>query len=445
MNKKLVLGISVAFMAGGFWACGSGDVVESDDNLEGLAVALLDQIGDVEVAKAVSTCAEDPQCAAEMGNAPSLAVQSSSSSSKPASSSATPKSSGTMSSSGLNLSFGPIGQKSSSSNTPPPSSATIESSSSIVVPAGQYGYCTPSAKTAELKGAVTWTFNWDTKTSGVGTSDILAATYSWDIPNGTTATGTTKAVSTTYEVSGPKTASVTVSTPSHGAQTIACAEGVNVNGSPITGCKCASTNISPDVSKGESATWTATGCSTGTGFTLTYAWTGATPDATGLVATAPVAVKGDEVKGVVLTVANDDNTVVDIPCESAKAVDATLPDYVLTFEGADIPNATKVSEDKMPFNQEACIQVSFNWTRQDWTPPGIAVQCDVSPAQNQPGLKLTLNYKGQSKSCSGDYNISNCGISVGSVVYGQNDKGDVCLTVDGKDGGKVTCYFANAN
>jgi len=375
MNKKLVLGIFVAFSAGAFWACGSGDVVESDDNLEGLAVALLDQIGDVEVAKAVSTCAENPQCAAEMGNAPSLAVQSSSSSSKPASSSATPKSSGTMSSSGLNLSFGPVGHKSSSSNTPPPSSATVQSSSSIVVPAGQYGYCTPSAKTAELKEKVTWTFNWDTKTSGVGTSDILAATYSWEFPDGSPATGAAKAFATAYEVSGPKTASVTVSTPSHGAQTIACAEGININGSPITGCKCESTNIEPDVSTGEVAKWTASGCTTGTGFTLTYAWTGATPDATGLVATAPVAEKGDEVKGVVLTVANDDNTVVNIPCADAKAQDKTKPDYEFIIADA-------YPEKPITIGEPGCITVHGTWTN-EYYKPTPKMQCEG---------KITITY-----------------------------------------------------
>ena len=334
MNKKLVLGISVAFMAGGFWACGSGDVVESDDNLEGLAVALLDQIGDVEVAKAISSCTEDPQCAAEMGNAPSLAVQSSSSSSKPASSSATPKSSGTMSSSGLNLSFGPVGHKSSSSNTPPPSSTTIESSSSIVVPAGQYGYCTPSAKTAELKGAVTWTFNWDTKTSGVGTSDILAATYSWEIPDGTPATGTTKAVSTAYEVSGPKTASVTVSTPSHGAQTIACAEGVNINGAPITGCVCKPDTTVVDIATNPIAKWTVSGCVSQGKNIIGYTWTGATGEAD--VGAFEMTQDKQEVSPVV-TVANDDNTKKDVTCPTVKAWDSANPAFTLElpYEGPD--------------------------------------------------------------------------------------------------------------
>ena len=375
MNKKLVLGIFVAFSAGAFWACGSGDVVESDDNLEGLAVALLDQIGDVEVAKAVSTCAEDPQCAAEMGNAPSLAVQSSSSSEKPKSSSSTPTSSPTMSSTGLNLSFGPIGQKSSSSYTPPPSSPVVESSSSVVVPAGQYGYCTPSAKTAELNQAVTWTFNWEAKTSGVSTTDILAATYTWDLTGGTPATGTAKAAGTTYATSGPKTASVTVTTPAHGAQTIACAEGINVNGSPITGCKCEPTNIEPDVSKGEVATWTASGCSTGAGFTLAYAWTGATPDASGLIATAPVAVKGDEVTGVVLTVANDDNTIVNIPCDDAKAKDATKPDYEFIIADA-------YPEKPITIGEPGCITVHGTWTN-EYYKPTPKIQCEG---------KITITY-----------------------------------------------------
>ena len=108
MKQKLVFGLSAAMVAGAFWACGSGEVVESDDNLEGLAVALLDQITDAEVTLAIQSCEANPQCAAEMQNPPDFAI---------------PKSSETTSSS----------DKGRSSSRQPMSSASVPQSSMVIV------------------------------------------------------------------------------------------------------------------------------------------------------------------------------------------------------------------------------------------------------------------------------------------------------------------------
>jgi hypothetical protein len=108
---------------------------------------------------------------------------------------------------------------------------------------------------------------------------------------------------------------------------------LNVNGTPISGCKCEPVNVKPDVSAHESATWKASGCTSNANITG-YTWTGATADASGLVATAPVGAKGDVVSGVSFMVENDDNTKETILCEDAVAVDATLLDYVFRESGS---------------------------------------------------------------------------------------------------------------
>ena len=222
------------------------------------------------------------------------------------------------------------------SKTPSSSSllAMNSSSSGTLVPRKPFGTCAPSNLTAEKDQAVTWDFTWDLAGSGVRVLDALKAEYSWNLPGGTPSTAEgahSTSVTATYSTTGAKTASVSVSVNGE-EQTIDCSP-LNVNGIPITGCECASTNTKPDVAAGESATWTAKGCTSNANI-MGYSWTGATADATGLVATAPVAAKDDVVSGVSFTVENDDNTKVIVPCEDAVAVGATLPDYVFRDSGS---------------------------------------------------------------------------------------------------------------
>ncbi len=213
--------------------------------------------------------------------------------------------------------------KSSSSSVTPQSSSSkdvepAETSSSIGLSKGLYGTCAPNKATVELNEEVTWTFTFNTG-SGLRPEDILFAGFVWAMPAGTpeSATGS-NSTRAAYAVSGPKIAAVSV-TAGEATQEIECSP-VSVSGAPITGCKCLPTNIQPDVSKGESAMWTANGCTSHANI-IGYTWKGATADATGLVATAPVAAKGDVVVSVSFTVANDDNTSVTILCEDAIAVD----------------------------------------------------------------------------------------------------------------------------
>ena len=217
-------------------------------------------------------------------------------------------------------------KSSSSEKADSSSSAKDESSSSKGTPA--FGTCAPSVATTERGMPVEWKF---TKGAGmVNVTTLTSAKFEWVFEGGTPSTaeqtGRVSSGSVTYSTSGPKTASVVVSTPQHGSQTIVCST-LQVTGDPITGCQCVGTNISPDVSLGESAKWTVSGCLSASN--ISFAWTGATADSTGRVATAPVTKIGEVVSGVSVTVSNTDNTSLVVACADAKAIDSSVPDNVL--------------------------------------------------------------------------------------------------------------------
>lgn len=452
MKRKLLIGISSFGLAAGFWACGEGQIEPMNPDTDEYVQAMLQNNAidfTTQIADAKQMCNEDIACMNEMAKANNGAIQIESSETFVPETSSDPGPQ--MSSSSRTMfsvsSMGPIGGRSSSSEAPV--SSAPESSSSVFVPAGQFGTCfagTSAApkKTAELNEKVTWTFKPNTAGSGLKTADILSLKINWSFPAGTpeTVAGAVAATTaqTAYAVSGTKTAIASV-TAAGATQDITC-DPLRVNGQKIEGCKCLPTNIRPDVAEGESATWTASGCTSKANITG-YKWTVATAvDATGLVATAPVAAKNDPVTGVSFTVENDDSTSVTVQCEDALAQDSRIPDYELSFEGTNIPSSNLVSQD-IPFNKEACIQVSFDWQNSGWQPNNISILCDVQAANASPGLTLSIDYNGQTKSYKGDYNISNSGIALGAVKAGQNTMKDVCVTVTGKEGGTAKCFFGN--
>ena len=339
MKKKLLISLSSFGLVAGFWACGDGSVEPLNEETDGYVKAMLEtQSIDFasQVADAKKNCAADVICENEMAKAQGSAIQiESSAAPTPESSDGNPPPVSSSSSRDFFNNFssrGPIGQQSSSSVAP----VVVESSSSEVkVPAGQYGTCAPGASSVELNSPATWTFTFNTQGSGLLPTDIMNASFAWTLPEGTpeSATGS-KTATTKYGASGPKTATVSV-TAGGATQEVSCSP-LNVNGAPITGCKCMPTNIEPDVNAGESATWTASGCTTAAGLTLSYSWKVATADASGTTATVPVTAKGDVVTGVSFTVDNGDNTIKTIQCDDAKAIDSSKPDYVLEAQNTAI-------------------------------------------------------------------------------------------------------------
>jgi len=335
MNKKLLIGLSSMALVAGFWACGEGSVEvieeQSDDEM---IQALLStgnmNFGASDIKKAKDACMNDIACFNEMTKAQGAAIVESSS--EEASSSSTVLSSTVASSSSDGFKFssiGPIGDLSSSSEIAPPP----QSSSSEDKPLTGLGDCGPASETVELNEETTWKFSMGPSFGGI--SAITSAQFEWTFEGGTPATSTVaRSVNSgkvSYSKSGVKTATVKVSLGSTGSETITCSKSLQVNGIPITGCKCVGTNTEPDVSKGESASWALTGCTSTGANIISYTWKGATGE--GTEATAPVTTKGDEVKNVSVSIANDDNTVVTATCPDAKAIDMTKPDYLIEKDG----------------------------------------------------------------------------------------------------------------
>lgn len=271
----------------------------------------------VSSSSAEETSSESAKSSSSSGKGTSSSSGKASSSSEKVTSSSSAKSSSSV-------------KASSSSGKSESSSSTGTASSSSEVP--PFGTCSATQSVAELGANVVWTFTWNTG-SGLSVQDITSATYDWTLEGGTPATATKTSATTTYSTSGQKTASISVTTRGI-TQKIDCTP-VNVNGAPITGCMCVGTNLTPDVSQGEQASWTLSGCKTIANI-IGYTWTGATADATGVVATAPVSAKGDRVTGVSVKVANDDNSIVTVTCEDAVAIDASSPSYELRSQDDEV-------------------------------------------------------------------------------------------------------------
>ena len=431
MNKKLLIGLSAIGIAAGFWACGEGAIEPPGETTDNYVKAMLPSIDfDVQVNDAKTKCALDPVCESEMAKAQGSAVIMSSSeeivSSETVSSSSTVPPS---SSSYTQFSFaGPIGERSSSSSAIVSSQSTEPSSSSVMIATG-LGSCAPAVTTTELNTPVEWKF---TKGAGMKqATTLMQAEFKWEFEDGMPATteqkGKVSSGSITYSKSGKKGAKVTVIS-AEGTEVIECSPKLQVNGIPITGCKCNPTNIEPDVSKGESATWTLSGCTSTGANIISYTWTGATADASGLIATAPVTKKGDIVTGVSVAIANDDNTVVTATCDDAKAIDMTKPDYEIKADG----NTNGV---KFTGNVDATIV--FNMAS-GWHGAGDSGQCNfacqVDRGQNGDGkISGTI---GTSIISGGDYVTT--GISVSNTVGGKA----LSIKVDIGSNAGMTCWVS---
>ena len=436
MNKKIYAGMFALGIAASFWACGSGEISKPTD-----ADANMETIDDA----VVGILALQPGLCPECGVAVATSSSSSSRRTPTARSSSSAPSTNTSSSSKM-----VINSATSSSNVPSVSSSSqsgpvflysSSSSAPVVQPGGDVGTCAPEKDTYESGESVIWKFE---RGSAITGQDYLKSKSVWTTADGTPAAsavlegvkGRTHTV--TYATSGKHNASVQITTAAGAVHNVTCTP-VQVNGAPITGCKCVAAEKNPDISVG--GAWTISGCSSTGANIIGYEWAGALADPTDPTKASQAFTAKNQAAAPIVSVSNDDNTVIQVPCDTVVSVDATDPDYVLTFEGSNIPSSTLASVD-IPLNKEACIQVSFKWEG-GWTPNNISVLCDVTAAQNQPGLTLDITYGTSSKSYTGDYNISNSGIALGAVTTGQNTMNNVCVTATGKEGGSAKCFFGN--
>ncbi|WP_458450800.1 hypothetical protein [Fibrobacter sp.] len=347
----------------------------------------------------------------------SSAEETSSESAKSSSSSGKAASS---SSSGKAASSSSVKTSSSSGKSESSSSSKVASSSSEVPP---FGTCSATQSVAELGASVTWGFEWAEPKPAANV--MLSATFAWSFEGGSPAVGEKRTATTSYATSGVKTASVTVNAGGT-TQTVTCS--VNVNGSPITGCKCIGTNLTPDVSQGEQASWTISGCTSAANIT-SYTWTGATADGSGLSATAPVSAKGDKVTGVSFTVANDDNTKVTVACEDAKAVDSSSPDYVFEISGDQLPSQELV----VPSG--ACMNIIGTWNNSGYTPT-VSVLCSAAGNGSPITFKMTYGDKTY-QAPSSSWAMTNAGGAIGKLEAGPVQFNNICVEFTGIE--TVTC------
>ena len=430
MNKKLLIGLSAIGIAVGFWACGEGAIEPPGETTDNYVKAMLPSIDfEVQVNDAKTKCALDPVCESEMAKAQGSAIILSSSE-EIVSSETAPSSSSIIASSSSYTQFsfaGPIGQQSSSSSAIVSSQSTEPSSSSVIIATG-LGSCAPGATKIELNKSVEWKF-----TKGAGMKDamtLMKAEFKWEFDDGMPATvdltGKVSSGAITYSKSGKKAAKVTVIS-AEGTEVIQCSPMLQVNGVPITGCKCNPTNIEPDVSKGESATWTLSGCTSTGANIISYTWTGATADASGLIATAPVAAKGDVVTGVSVTVANDDNTVETYTCDDAKAIDETKPDYLFEIKGDQITSTA------MAVKNEGCMSIRGTWSNTGYS-PNIQVLCDGKADDQNAGMTFSMTYGGKTIAqapANSTWGFSNVGGAIGQIKVGDVSFNNICVKFTG--------------
>lgn len=329
-KKSVVFGVSAAMASLAFWACGSGEVITYDQDLEGVAQFTLGNISDAEVVKAISDCQANPQCAAEMTEVPVL--EGSSSPSTQSSSRAQIFSSNQQYGSSMRpqSSMRFVNQSSSSPAFGSSGGTVLQSSSSVYTgPGSQYGSCAPETNPINHGQGTVWKF---TKVSTLDGQIVVNADYAWAFDGGATpaassAHGKSNTETIVYATSGVKNATLTFTPRGGSPVAIQCAP-LQVNGASITGCKCAAASQTVDVALGQTASWTVSGCTSRGAQIIGYTWGGAGVTGTGTSGVGAVSAKGDVVQAIV-TVANDDNTLETVTCPAVKATDSNDPDYVI--------------------------------------------------------------------------------------------------------------------
>ena len=371
MNKKILVGTAALGIAASFWACGSGEIIkpDNDDNTMALEVPENPTLG---ITKDVMNATSCPDCFVGAPSSSSTKQQprpqSSATIPGPTSTYVPPVQQSSSSEFQINLSSSApysYTPRSSSDPGPGPGPIFVSSSSETVIEANQAGTCAPdpSKATIDVGGSTTWKY---TRGSGVAAASLLSAVFAWEFEGGTPPTANETGArgmsqNVTYATSGQHGAKLTLTIgASH--YPITCSP-VQVNGAKITGCKCTALNKKPDIAAGELGAWTVTGC-TSTGHQIVgYEWSGATGDGAG--ATQAFTAK-NQAAAPTVKVANDDNTVVAVPCDTVIAIDANDPDYILTKQDTKI---------QMPKGESTLVlDLPATWHGNDTKP--ATLRCD---------------------------------------------------------------------
>ena len=425
MNRKIYAGILAFGVAAAFWACGSGEILDPNPGDGTMSYVPPTENPDEKDVFGINpvTAAECPECFIGQSSSSSSKGKKtrSSSSSQPSSSTGTSSSNPpTYSSSdpfAESSSSTPYSSPASSSNPPQQSSSSQNGGDEGD---DDIGTCAPSPTTVELGDKVTWKFSRGSKTPA---SALLQAAYTWTFEGGTPgesgkvtgASGTTQSV--TYATSGDHAASVVFGTTG-GAHVIQCSP-VHVNGAPITGCKCAPVGITGSVNylKTPEVAWTVSGCSTGAGLTLAYAWDGGAAGAeTSFTKTFDAATAS---AAPTLTVINNDNSKVDVTCTPVKVT-----------EGEEF--SIKSSNDKVVFKESGSFAISANLP-EGWH--NDATKCNVYCQAQTSNFVVTIDEIELSGKKTGMNYVKEVGLLVAHTVGGYS----MPVTVEVAAGDSVTC------
>lgn len=366
MNKKFIVGLSSIAVAGTFFGCGEGDVFKLDDDDSLASVALQDaSVGEGMIANAMADCKISPECLVLIGDVPAAPVSSSSAAQQQQPQQPEGISSAQQQPPQFRSSSSKPVFASSDSQGPTSSSAAV-----IVGGTGDIGTCAPTDAVISKGGSTTWKFTFNGKNSlGLTPKDIIAYDFNWNFGANASkpsevVTGLSPTSAITYANSG--TAKTTLSiTKGTAAYSVTCSD-LQVNGAPITGCKCAATAATADVADGGIAGWTVAGCvSTGANI-IGYEWTGAV--GAGESATHTFTEKGQTLAPTV-KVSNDDNTVEVVACDVVKAINSDIPDYeILANQAAGkiaIPAGATSVHVKVPVSGQSCvIFCETTWTQE---------------------------------------------------------------------------------
>lgn len=410
MNTKLLAGISLAAMAGSFWACGEGQI-NGKEFSDTIVESMYDTPEALESLKeqAKTDCWQnDPACAAMYGsyvdpNA-SNPVVSSAAVIMSSSSIFQPLPGVSSSSEEVINNHG----RSSSSIVIIPSSSESGPASSETVPVTGLGSCKPT-KTPINKGeGTTWSFNRNSS-SGYEAAKYQKASYAWNFGTLGTEDGKYTSGEITYANPGQATASVTVVMPDGKSETVECSP-LQVNGDPITGCECNPTVDIIDITQNAVATWSVSGCKTSS-MPLTYEWDA---DIAGDGANGGYQFTAAGTKAPSVTVHNNDSTAVKVACGAVKATDG--PEYVLSFDGS-----LNASKDSIPSG--ACISVSGKWS-DSYNSPTAKVSCDLS-CKGQ--CNIVVNFGNVKDSVDGTWNQT-ATVDLGKISVGDFTPSDlVCV------------------
>ena len=435
MNTKLLAGISLAAMAGSFWACGDGPIngKDSSDVIVESMFASPEELQSLKEQAEDDCKTNDPSCAEMYGEylnrganpTPSSVTAPTSSASGPIQ----PQPGESSSSEALNN----ANKRSSSSHFELPSYAEEASSSSEAKPVTGLGSCAPVTTPVDKNKPTTWKFTPNKTYSPTAFADAM---YDWKFGESATpaeysikTNTTTEAV--TYASAGLMNASVNVTMPDGSSELIACDPPLQVNGDPITDCECKPTAETIDISQNAIATWSVTGCTTPTvSLPLTYEWDA---DIAGDGANGGYQFTAVGKKAPSVTVHNNDGTAVKVTCGAVKATDG--PEYVLEIEKPTYPSSQQVPQTSVDVGNAECLFVKGEWGNSGYTPK-LSVECSVS-CENQ-GDKQCYQLSdavsialGTDDMVSGQYSASARVLISNALSVGVIEETQVCVKFSG--------------